>query len=84
MKNKKDDTMVLTYHRINKKIFEKCAYLKCKMMVRFLVRDGRKDFFLPLCDFHQFKYKMFDDPHNEERYRRYKRNEEKKKSRKSK
>jgi len=68
-----DERIVLTYHRINKKIFEKCAYPKCKKMVKILLRDGRKDFFLPLCDFHQTVYKMFDDPHLEERYRYYRR-----------
>jgi len=82
MNKKQENMMVLTYYRINKKIFEKCAYPKCKRMVKFLVRDGRKDFFLPLCDFHQFKYETFDDPHLEERYRYYKRIERRKENEK--
>ena len=77
MKKTDEENELITY-LIDKRITKRCAYLGCKRMVRFLVRDGRKDYFIPLCDFHRYKYETFDDPHIEERYRRYKRREKKK------
>ncbi len=78
MKKKADEMMELVFHRINEEVVEKCAYEKCKRKVKYLFRDGRSHYFLPLCDYHKFKYTMFDDPRKEERYRRYKREEAKK------
>jgi len=76
MANKKDKKMIeLTFHLIEGEIIKKCAYPKCKKMVKVLLRDGRSNYFLPLCDFHRFKYSMFDDPRKELKYKRWKKKE---------
>ena len=72
-----EETFELTFHLISEKITNKCAYPKCKKMVKVLLRDGRSNYFLPLCDFHRFKYDMFDDPRKEQAYKRWKKKEEK-------